>query len=66
MLYSFDQQPNELRENINLEQEKYQQAIKTGKPLKEAKKIFRILKAMRQKLQRQASSHNGNSNGSEV
>jgi hypothetical protein len=51
MVYSTDQQPIEdLRENLHTEQVKYEQAIKEGKPLKEAKKIFSVVKEIRKKL----------------
>jgi hypothetical protein len=51
MVYSTDQQPIEdLREDLHTEQVKYEQAIKEGKPLKEAKKIFSVVKEIRKKL----------------
>lgn len=57
-MYSNDQQQHELRENIHTEQEKYEQAIKAGKPLREAKKIFTTLKKLRYKLLKQSNGTN--------
>lgn len=56
MVYLTDQQPMEdLRENLYTEQVKYEQAIKEGKPLKEAKKIFSVVKEIKKKLLRSES-----------
>jgi len=56
MAYSFNHQPtDELRENLHTEQVKYQQAIKDGKPLRETKKLFSIVKEIRKKLLKQTT-----------
>lgn len=54
MVYSTEQEPIEdLRENLHTEQVKYEQAIKEGKPLKETKKIFSVVKEIKKKLLKQ-------------
>lgn len=53
MVYSVKQQAIEdLREDLHSEQVKYEQAIKEGKPLKEAKKLFFVVKEIRKKIQK--------------
>jgi hypothetical protein len=53
MLYSSDQQPmEELRENLQAEQVRYQQAIKDNKPFRETKKLFSRVKEIKKKLQK--------------